>query len=228
MKDFMKFNQKKFNDFVLEHKIIGFFPEPLKLVSGRTSSWYVNWRNMSADAYLIDVLSDFVLDFCRDHQLNQDCFYGTPDGATKLAVICQYKWAKRQSDFGLGKYVLAMGRKTPKDHGDVKDKFFVGAPKGKIVVIEDVTTTGGSLIKTVDMLQKNGYQVTAALALTSRNERTENLEKVADVLAKKGVNYLAMSNAFDLLPEVVAPISQEIRQSIVDEFVQYGEAPIKL
>lgn len=225
-----KFNQKKFNQFVIDNKIVGFFAEPIKLVSGRTSSWYVNWRNIASDVYLIDQLSDMVLDFCQQHNLNQECVYGTPDGATKLAVLCQYKWAKQQKDFGPGKYVLAMGRKTPKDHGDPKDVYFVGAPKGRVVVIEDVTTTGGSLIQTVNTLLDIGVNVVAALALTSRNEKTKQNEKVADILEKKGVKYLAMSNALDLLPKVVkdAKVGQTIRRSIIDEFNEFGEAPIKV
>jgi orotate phosphoribosyltransferase-like protein len=35
-----------------------------------------------------------------------------------------------------------------------KDKFFVGVPKGKTIVIEDVTTTGGSLIETLNGLKE--------------------------------------------------------------------------
>ena len=35
-----------------------------------------------------------------------------------------------------------MGRAKPKQHGSPEDKYFVGEPNGKIVVLEDVTTTG--------------------------------------------------------------------------------------
>jgi orotate phosphoribosyltransferase len=40
-----------------------------------------------------------------------------------------------------------MGRAKPKDHGDPKDRYFVGEPGGKVVILEDVTTTGKSLIE---------------------------------------------------------------------------------
>lgn len=225
-----KFSQKEFNQFVLDNKIVGFFDQPIKLVSGRTSTWYVNWRNISSDVFLIDQLSEYVLAFCRQKNLEQDCFYGTPDGATKLAVLCQYKWASQQTDYGPGKYVLAMGRKNPKDHGEPKDRFFVGAPTGKTVVIEDVTTTGGSLIKAVANLQESGIEVVAALALTSRNEITDDRRPVQEVLQEMGVPYLAMSQALELLPAIVkqTKATPEIRQSIIEEFKEYGEQAIKL
>src|SRR5215216_5082129 len=92
----MSFNQKEFNQFIIDQEIVGFFEEQLKLVSGRMSSWYVNWREMSSSVGKIDRLSDFVLAYLEKHKITFDCLYGTPDGATKLAVISQFKWAKQQ------------------------------------------------------------------------------------------------------------------------------------
>jgi orotate phosphoribosyltransferase len=159
-----------------------------------------------------------------------DCLYGTPDGATKLAVVCQYKWAKLQSDFGPGKYPLVMGRKTPKDHGEPKDRYFVGAPAGRVVVLEDVTTTGGSLLKTVLTLQELGYDLAGAVTLTNRNEVMDDGRHVSEVLAEQGVPYFNLSQGLELLPLAVKKFkpSQPIKQSIIDEFKQYGESEIML
>lgn len=225
-----QFNQQKFNQFILEQGILGFFPKPIKLVSGRTSSWYVNWRNVSNDVYLIDQLSDFVLSYVQQQSIEINCFYGTPDGATKLAVLCQYKFAKSQPDFKSNQYTLAMGRKTPKDHGEPKDRFFVGAPQGRVVVLEDVTTTGGSLLKAVQSLLDLNIQVSAAIALTNRNENMDNGQHVSDVLADLGVKYYSLSQGLDLLPVVFKRKSpgKKIKQSIIDEFNKYGQQPIKL
>jgi orotate phosphoribosyltransferase len=225
-----KFIPQQFNQFVLDNHVVGFFPEPIKLVSGRLSSWYVNWRTVAADVYLLDQVSDFVLAFAREHLQAVDCFYGVPEGATKLAVLCQYKWAKQQTDYAAGKYVLSMGRGKPKDHGDPKDKFFVGVPQGQVVILEDVTTTGGSLIKTATALHEAGITVTAALALTNRCERTDQGQTVAEALAELNVQYFAISNALELLPQIVAAQkpSSAIRESIVTEFQTYGEKEITL
>jgi orotate phosphoribosyltransferase len=107
----------------------------------------------------------------KKNNLQVDTFYGVPEGATKLGIITQYKYAKQSPSFSKGSHVLAMGRAKPKDHGAPKDKFFVGAPTGKVVVIEDVTTTGGSLITTLDGLKEAGINVVGVISLTNRMEK---------------------------------------------------------
>ena len=148
-----KFNQQKFNQFILENNVIGFFEEPITLKSGRLSFWYVNWRNVAQDVFLLDKLTDLVINFVEDLNLKPDCFYGVPEGATKLGILTQYKWAKKSSNFGLASHILPMGRGKPKDHGDLKDRFFVGMPRGETVILEDVTTTGSSLLETIEKLK---------------------------------------------------------------------------
>jgi orotate phosphoribosyltransferase len=127
------FNKNNFNQFVNDNNVVGFFKEPVKLKSGRMSNWYVNWRTVTEDVYLTDKLSNFVLDFKEDLGLNVDCFYGVPEGATKLAIITQYKLAKEIS-YWPGSHPLAMGRGKPKEHGAEKDRFFLGIPKGRTII----------------------------------------------------------------------------------------------
>lgn len=230
-----KFNPKTFNKFILEQGIVGFFPKPVKLSSGRKSSWYVNWRIVSNDVYLSDKLVDFLLKFIEDKIVSQDkikfdCIYGTPDGVTKLAILAQTKWAKAQKDFREGKYILPMGRKTPKAHGQPEDKFFVGAPKGRVIVLEDVTTTGGSLLKAVETLLKMKINVVSAVALTNRNEVMDNGKHISEVLEKKGVKYYSLSDGLGLLPlayQQKKP-SDKVKNSIEAEFRKYGQQTISL
>lgn len=224
------FDQEEFNNFVIDKKVLGFFDQPITLVSGRESCWYFNWRDIASDVFLLDRLSDFLLSFVADKQIELDCFYGTPDGATKLAVVSQYKWAQTQANYGESSHVLPMGRKKPKDHGAAKDRYFVGEPKGKIVVLEDVTTTGGSLLDTVKQLQSLDKQVVAAIALTNRNALMNDRIHVSQALEEIGVEYYAMANALDLLPRIVSlqRPPDSIRTSIIQEFDQFGVEAIQL
>lgn len=226
----MSFNQEEFNEFVLENNVVGFFKEPIKLKSGRMSNWYVNWRTPTSDAYLLDRLSDYVLSFAKQLHLNPDCFYGVPEGATKLGVLTQYKWAKQSSNYGKGSHVLAMGRGKPKEHGAPKDKYFVGQPQGKTIVIEDVTTTGGSLLSTIDALKEAGVDVIAAVGLTNRMEVRDDGKSVKQAVEEKGVKYYELSSALDLLPAVYKKLNpgDEIAKSIEQEFEKYGVEKLKL
>lgn len=165
-----RFNQDGFNGFVLDNGVVGFFETPIRLKSGRASNWYVNWRNVAEDVFLLDELTDYVIAFALDLGLEPDCFYGVPEGATKLGVLTQYKWARGSSDYAPHSHALPMGRGKPKDHGAPKDKYFVGEPRGKTIVLEDVTTTGGSLLTTIDSLTEAEIPIVAALGLTNRME----------------------------------------------------------
>jgi len=219
------FSQKEFNNFIVENKIIGLFEKPITLKSGRISNWYVNWRNVAEDVFLLDKLTDFIIAFVNDKKLEPTCFYGVPEGATKMGVLAQVKWAKSRNDYCQGVYTLAMGRGKPKEHGDPKDKYFVGTPKGNVVILEDVTTTGMSLLETVEQLKNIDVNIIAAIGMTNRNEVRDDGKTVEEALKEKGVKYYALSNATELLPIVC---KDKTNQKIIDEyFNKYGTEKIK-
>ena len=252
-----KFDQEKFNNFVIENNVIGFYEKPITLKSKRSSHWYVNWRRVASDVYLIDELTDFIIAFAKWVGFHPDCFYGVPEGATKIALITQYKWALEDPNLQKGKYVLAMGRGKPKSHGDPKDMYFLGAPKGKTIIIEDVTTTGSSLLNTIKQLKElNDVEILAAIGLTNRMEKTPipykddkeilnefkelyqsltNKEyreamSVKDLLEDIGIRYYSMSNALELLPNVVQKLKPEITivNALEKYFEEYGVQELKL
>jgi len=220
-------NEKdNFHNFILNNKIIGFFREPLRLKSGRLSSWYVNWRNIASDVYLLDELTDYILLFIDFLGLNPVCFYGVPEGATKLGIITQYKWARRQKNYNPGIYPLSMGRGKQKEHGDPKDRFFVGIPKGDTIILEDVTTTGESLIATIKKLRDLNVKIIATIGLTNRNELRDDGKSVEEIVKEQNAQYYAMSNALDLLPRI--NMNKDIKKHIEEYFKNYGTKRINL
>jgi orotate phosphoribosyltransferase len=223
------FNQDIFNEFIEESNVYGFFDEAITLKSGRKSHFYANWRNVVEDVYLTDKLSDFVIAFAKTNNFEIDTFYGVPEGATKLGIITQYKWAK-ENNLTKGSHILAMGRAKPKDHGAAKDKFFVGMPKGNVIVLEDVTTTGGSLIKTLEGLKEAGVNVTGVISLTNRMEKRDDGLSVKEIIEKMGVKFFMMSKSTDLLPIMYKKLqpNEAVGKAIESEFAEYGVEPLKL
>ena len=223
-----------FHDFIIENDIIGFFGEPVTLKSGRKSHFYVNWRDATNDAWLLDCLTDYLCDFLRQLPFQFDTLYGVPEGATKSAVIASMKLARTSSDFQKGSHVIAMGRAAPKPHGDPKDKYFIGAPRGRTLVLEDTTTTGGSLIRCLDELLAAGVEVVGAVGLTDRMEkRDEDGLGVGDALRAlygNKISYHALSEATDLIPRAIRkhPPDRVVTQGLVEEFRRYGVKPLNL
>jgi orotate phosphoribosyltransferase len=222
----MKWKQESFNDFIKTQNVIGIFDTPIKLASGRLSYWYVNWRKITSDAYLLDKLTDFIISFINYLGLNPKCFYGVPEGATKLGIITQFKWAKIQKDYNPGNYPISMGRGKQKEHGDPRDRIFIGLPEDDVVILEDVVTTGGSLLKTIQKLDDFDINIISVIGLTSRNELRVDGSNIKDIITQYDIPFYAMSNAIELLPHI--EMKNEIKNKIVEYFKKYGTKNIKL
>lgn len=222
----MKFDQQAFNQFVIDNDVIGFFEEPITLKSGRQSNWYVNWRTISEDVFLMDQLSDFVIAFVQAEGLLPDCFYGVPEGATKLGLLTQFKWAKASAAYGRFSHCFPMGRAKPKEHGVPKDKYYIGAPSGQVIVLEDTTTTGLSLLNTIAALKEQQVTIMAAIGLTNRMEKRDDGRSVEQAIRDQGVRYLQLSGADQLLPAAIQKLkpSERIRTGIANEIEAVGTA----
>ncbi len=225
-----EFSQEEFNRFIEENNVYGFFEDAITLKSGRKSHFYANWRNVVEDVWLTDRLAEFVISFTESIGLRVDTFYGVPEGATKLGLITQFKWAQQSANYAKGSHVLAMGRAKPKDHGEPKDKYFVGMPRGNVVVIEDVTTTGGSLLRTLKGLAESGVCVVCVMSLTNRMEKRDDGLSVKEAVENKGFPFYSMSSSLELLPimyKILQP-GEHIAHSIEQEFGEYGVQELKL
>ncbi len=220
----MKWNQENFNEFIKTQNVIGIFNQPIKLASGRLSYWYINWRKITSDAFLLDKLTDFIISFITNLGLNPKCFYGVPEGATKLGIITQFKWAKMQNNFNLGNYPISMGRGKQKEHGDPKDRSFIGLPEGDVVILEDVITTGGSLLKTIQKLDDFDINIIGVIGLTNRNELRDDGENIKDIISQYNIPFFAMSNAIELLPHL--EMKNGIKNNIIEYFKKYGTQEI--
>ena len=135
-----------------------------------------------------------------------------------------------QNDFKKNNYILSMGRGSPKKHGESKDRYYLGIPEGKIIILEDVTTTGQSLIDIITQFSKSNIDILAAISLTNRNEKRSDGKTVKELIMKKNIPYYSMSNALELLPKVykMNEIDEAIAKEVEEYFLKYGEKELKL
>lgn len=197
-----------FENFILDNKVVERSDIPIKLASGRESLFYVNWRTISSNLLLFDQLLDYVLSYIYEKNIQVDSFYGVPEGGTKLGLFLQYFYSRRNRNINSSRkdfIPLAMGRAKPKEHGQEKDRFFLGAPLGDTILVEDVATTGDSILKELDKLEsiaKSGnfdFRVKGVLVLTDRNEIRDDGLTVKEIITKqRKLDYYAVSNVQDL------------------------------
>ncbi|MBN9599083.1 MAG: orotate phosphoribosyltransferase [Afipia sp.] len=147
----------------------------ITLASGRKSDFYFNLKPTMLDPEGAALLAELSLDALKDEGI--DYIGGLEMGAVPLAgAIAQLSWMK-------GKPIAAFFvRKKPKEHG--ARLAVEGLAKGetlagkRIVIVEDVTTTGGSAIKAVDAVREAGGNVVMVFTMVDREEgATENFRE---------------------------------------------------
>ena len=105
---------------------------------------------------------------------------------------------------------LIYNRKESKSHGLGKDIEGHWQPGERVVVIEDVITTGGSIVSSVELFRAAGLVVEDAIVLLDRQQGgVENLQKAGIRVH----SVLALGDVLDLLSET-GHIPEEIRQSL--------------
>jgi orotate phosphoribosyltransferase len=162
------------------------------LASGRKSDFYFNLKPTMLDPEGAALLAEVTYEALRDDQL--DYIGGLEMGAVPLAgAIAQLSWLK-------GHPIAAFFvRKKPKEHG--ARLAIEGLAKGerlegkRVVVVEDVTTTGGSAMKAVEALREVGANVVLVLTMVDREEGA------TDAFAQAGLPFRSIYKASEFLKD---------------------------
>jgi orotate phosphoribosyltransferase len=151
----------------------------ITLASGRKSSFYFNLKPTMLDPEGAALLAELTLGALADERI--DYVGGLEMGAVPIAA------AIAQLSFLKGKPIAAFFvRKKPKEHG-AKLSVEGLAPgqtlKGKrVVVVEDVTTTGGSALKAVEAVKDAGGEVALVFTMIDREEGADETFRQAGLL----------------------------------------------
>jgi orotate phosphoribosyltransferase len=139
----------------------------ITLASGRKSDFYFNLKPTMLDPEGATLLAELTYDALKDDAL--DYIGGLEMGAVPLAgALAQLSWIK-------GHPIAAFFvRKQPKQHGArlaVEGLANGESLRGKrVVVVEDVTTTGESALRAVDAVREAGAEVILVLTMIDRDE----------------------------------------------------------
>ena len=174
---------------LLKIKAVFFRPEePFTWASGIKSPVYCDNRlTLSAPDVREDV-EQGLADTIKANYPDAEVLMGTSTAGIAHAAITAYK---------LG---LPMGyvRSGAKDHGRQNQIEGRLDPGQKVVVVEDLISTGGSVIEVVDILRAAGADVLGIVSIF-----TYGMKKGVDRLAEANVKNISLSN-FDVIAEVAA------------------------
>ena len=157
------------------------------LASGATSPFYVDCRVLMAHPGPRALVARLAFDAMKD--LPVDCLGGLELGAISIATAISDQAHRSRKDWRT--FVV---RKQAKDHGT--GKLIEGAARAgdRAVVVDDVLTSGGSVIKAVQAARDAGLTVSHALVIVDRQEQ-DGRRKVEDL----GVTLISLLTIKDLM-----------------------------
>jgi orotate phosphoribosyltransferase len=138
------------------------------LASGKESTYYINSKKAIFNSEAVGLLGELLWEMTRD--LNIQAAGGLEVGAIPLAVAmaARYQHEGRQLE---GFFV----RKQVKEHGSRERIEGVLQPGWRVAVLEDVLTTGGSVMQAVTEVELAGAHVGAVICIVDRLEGAQDL-----------------------------------------------------
>lgn len=165
----MKNEKKKLIDLLKAEEVVKF--GKFKLSSGKESDYYVNMKMAITNPEILKQIAKIVSNQIKDNTINK--IAGPALGAVPIATAISLE----------SSIPMLMIRKAKKGYGTAKLIEGELLEGDSVVVVEDVTTTGGSLIKAINAIKDNGGIVKKAIVIVDRAEgAVENLKKEGIIL----------------------------------------------
>lgn len=139
---------------------------PVTLASGKISDFYIDGRQVTLKPegvfYIANVMAGLL------SGIEFDAVGGPTMGADPIVGALLYHYASIDPAGGLTGFII---RKEAKAHG--MQKMIEGPPLepgARVVLVEDVVTSGGSIVKAAKAVEEAGARVVKMLAVVDRQE----------------------------------------------------------
>jgi len=148
-----------------------FFKKKVVLSSGKVSNYYVDLRRVSLSSDGLYYMSKLIWNNIK--KLNPTAVGGPTLGADPIVGgICMlaHKEGKKLKAF--------LVRKIPKKHGQqnmIEGKELT--KKDRVILLDDVATSGGSLVKSLEALKESKIKVLKTMVVLDRKEGAEEVFK---------------------------------------------------
>lgn len=155
-----------------------------KLASGKTSTFYFDMKATMLDAVGIDLLAELVLEEIKDMPARY--VGGLVMGAVPVAVATVMKSVGSERPLQ-GFWI----RKEVKDHGTQRRADGYLPDGSDVVIVEDVTTSGGSVLQAINEVRARGCRINAVITIVDRNEGAK------ERLAQDGIKLISLFDTSD-------------------------------
>ena len=166
--------------------------EAITLASGKSSNHYFNMKPTMLDPKGSVLIANLMLDVIKSFGKKFDAVGGVELGAVPIASFIAPLSELRNEP--IKAYMI---RKKPKDHGTAslvegltKEETLEGQ---NLVIVEDVTTTGGSALKAIAACRNEGANIEYIITIVDREEGA------TDAFEKEGIQLTSLFRASDFL-----------------------------
>ena len=143
-----------------------------KLSSGGTSDYYIDCRTTTLDARGAQLVGQVFLDEMRARGWHADAIGGLTMGADPIVVAVAVM---------SGTLHGFLVRKAEKQHGTGQRIEGFREKGARVVIVDDVCTTGGSTVQAIEAAREFGFKIAGVMCLVEREEAKgrANVEKAA-------------------------------------------------
>ncbi len=163
-----------------------------QLSSGGTSDYYIDCRTTTLDARGAQLVGQVFLDEIREQGWEPSAIGGLTMGADPIVV------AVAVTSGTLNGFLV---RKAEKQHGTGQRIEGFREKGARVVIVDDVCTTGASTIQAIEAARNYGFEVIGAMCLVERQDAhgRPNVEKAA-----APANFISIFTATDVRKEHLA------------------------
>jgi orotate phosphoribosyltransferase len=163
-----------------------------KLSSGGTSDYYIDCRTTTLDARGAQLVGQVFFDEIREQGWEADAIGGLTLGADPIVV------AVAVTSGALNGFLV---RKAEKQHGTGQRIEGFREKGARVVIVDDVCTTGSSTVQAIEAAREYGFEVVGAMCLVERQDAhgRPNVEKAA-----APANFISIFTAIDVRKEHLA------------------------
>lgn len=201
--------ETKIAKILLETRAIKLSPDqPFKWSSGWNSPIYCDNRTVLSFAHYRKEIKEMLSEKIKQHYPETDTIIGVATAGIAMGALIA-------DELNLS---YAYCRPEPKSHGLKRQLEGRVAPDAKIVVLEDLISTGGSSLKVVDYLRSEGYDILGMAAIF-----TYGFPLAAANFEAANCECITLGNYSSMIQEAVE--SGYVKEADLDKLAQWRENP---